>query len=98
VQPFPDTESWVAQQRASARASRSSVSLDKAYDTLRTDSQRDAIDRVLEDLRRVERNPYAKWKLVYIKANRQPVLGTFGKAVETKDIRVVFKRFPCSPP
>jgi hypothetical protein len=68
------------------------------YNALRTDSQRDAISKILQNQRIHETNPYASWDIIFIKPNRAPVTGTFGRATETKSIRVILKRQPRTDP
>jgi type II secretory pathway pseudopilin PulG len=79
---------------AETKIARTPISVNKAYGDLRVNSQRDAIDRILEDAKRQELNPFAEWKLAFIQANRKPVAGTFRNAIETKDIRLIIKRMP----
>jgi hypothetical protein len=76
------------------KTARTKVSPYKAYENLRTDSQREAIDRLINNYKANEQNPHAVWEIAYIKANRAPIPGTWGRAEETKDIRVIFKRSP----
>jgi hypothetical protein len=66
----------------------------KAYENLRTESQRIAIDRIINNFKKEELNPNAVWEIVYIYANRGPISRAWRAPEETKDIRVIFKRSP----
>lgn len=90
-QPFPVSAKEFNSENRSARTR---VSPYKAYEHLRTDSQREAIDRLINNFKAHETNPNAVWEIAYIKANRVVIPGTWGRAEETKDIRVIFKRSP----
>ncbi|QDS77305.1 hypothetical protein FKW77_004567 [Venturia effusa] len=90
-QPFPVSAKEFNSENRSAR---SQVAPYKVYEHLRTDSQREAIDRLINNFKAHETNPNAVWEIAYIKANRVVIPGTWGRAEETKDIRVIFKRYP----
>jgi hypothetical protein len=96
VQPSSVSASEFAPDR---KGSKTQVSPQRAYDELRV-NQREAIDRVIEDTRRNELNPFAEWKLAFVKANKSVLPGTFGpyKAWETTDIRLILKRAPRQTP
>jgi hypothetical protein len=81
------------------KGSKTQTSPQRAYEELRV-NQRDAIDRVIEDARRNERDQFAEWKLAFVKANKAVIPGTFGpyKAWETTDIRLILKRAPRTTP
>jgi hypothetical protein len=66
------------------------------YDALRIGSQREAIDRVVEDVSREEAHPLVEWKLCYIKATRKEIPGTSSPytATETVSIYIILKRQP----
>lgn len=90
-QPFPVSAKEFNSENRSARTQ---ISTYKVYEHLRTDSQREAIDRLINNFKAHETNPNAVWEIAYIKANRAVIPRTRGRAEETKDIRVIFKRSP----
>jgi hypothetical protein len=77
------------------KGSNTHTSPQKAYEALKA-PLREAIDRVIEGAKRSDTNPYAEWKLAFVKANRVVIPGTFGpyKAWETSDVRLILKRAP----
>jgi hypothetical protein len=97
ITPFPASEKYVAQQCGGRLRS-----IRVEYEKLRTDSQRGAIDHVVEEARRQEANPFAEWNLCYVRPKRKEIPGAFGpyRGTETTEIYIILKRKPrtSSPP
>jgi hypothetical protein len=96
VQPVPVSINDIAQD---LEGSKTQVSSLRAYDALSV-IQREAIDLVLEDMRRNEVSPFAAWHIAFLKVNKSVIPGTFGpyKAWQTTEIRLIMRRAPRQTP
>lgn len=83
-----------AKEFAAESRAKGQLSVNKMYQALRTDAQREAVDRVLNDQRQEETNPNAAWELALIRPKIERIRGILKNATETTNIRVILKRQP----
>lgn len=84
-----------------AKQSRNKRPVLDVYDSLRLDSQRAHIDRLIEDQNRLETNLFTEWKLANIEAIVRKIPGLLGskdRIIETNQIRVILKKVARTTP